>query len=71
MEQVLEMKSRMQNTLSLRLSFPAVFMFLGLYLKAAGASQETTLSAHYDTEKALVDFAMVQFLPSVVAASCV
>ena len=39
-------------------------MFLGLYLKAAGASQGTTLIVHYYAEKALVDFAMLaQFLP--------
>lgn len=70
-EQILEMESRMLNTLSFRLSFPSIWPFLNRYLKAADASEVVTQSAYYYAEKALVDFAMVQYLPSVVAASCV
>jgi cyclin B len=70
-EQILEMESRILNTLSFRLSFPTIFPFLNRYLKAAGANSTVRLSAYYYAEKALVDFAMVQYLPSTVAAACV
>lgn len=69
--QILSMESSMLNVLQFRLSGPTVYRFLPRALRAAGASNEVVFTAQYCAEKALVDFTMVQFPPSVIAAASV
>ncbi|MCO5573124.1 hypothetical protein L7F22_026889 [Adiantum nelumboides] len=70
-QQILDMEKVMLNVLRFNLCIPTPYMFLVRFLKAAGADRQMSLLAFYFVELCLVDYAMLGFLPSMLAASAV
>lgn len=57
--------------LDYRLNVPTTHVFLCRYLKAAHADLSVALLASYLTERSLQEYRMLQFLPSIVAATAI
>ena len=70
-EQILNMEKTMLNELNFNLTVPTAYPFLGRYLKAAGASRETSFLAAYLVELGLVDCATLKYKPSMLACAAV
>lgn len=70
-EQILNMEKTMLNILKFNLCVPTPYMFMVRFLKAASADQKMDMLAFYFVELCLVDYAMVKFSPSMLAASAV
>eukprot|EP00898_Chlorokybus_atmophyticus_P002740 jgi/Chlat1/3467/Chrsp23S03672 len=72
-EQLLGMERRVLRTLNYELTCPTAKPFLQRFLKAAGATNDERRShlADFLTELCLVEYSMLQFLPSTIAASAV
>ena len=68
-QDVLSMEFSILNALSFDLTFPTPFRFLEKYSKKLGADEQMTNYASFLLELALVDIRMLQYLPSVLAAS--
>jgi len=67
-EQILEMERHMLLTLQFRFSNPLPLHFLRRDSKAAGADSPTHNTAKFIMELSLVDYSMLRFLPSEIAA---
>lgn len=70
-QEILEMESDIVNVLEYKFTVPTIHSFLCRYLKAAHADRTMVQLACYLTERTLQEYSVLQFLPSVVAASAV
>lgn len=70
-EQILNMEKTMLNILKFNLCVPTPYMFLVRFLKAATSNQKMEMLAFYFVELCLIDYAMVKFSPSMLAAAAV
>ena len=68
---ILTMESDIAVTLDYNLTVPTTHSFLCRYLKAAHADRVMVQLACYLAERTLQEYAMVKFLPSIVAATAV
>ncbi|MCO5563956.1 hypothetical protein L7F22_017608 [Adiantum nelumboides] len=69
--QIITMEKTMLNTLGFNLCVPTPYMFIVRFLKAASSDQKTDMLAFYFVELCLVDYSMVKFSPSMLAATAV
>ncbi|KAE9596550.1 hypothetical protein Lal_00007819 [Lupinus albus] len=68
---VLEMEKLMVNTLQFNMSVPTSYVFLKRFLKAAQADKKLELLAFFLVELCLVEYEMLKFPPSMLAAAAV
>ncbi|KAJ0240732.1 Cyclin-B2-2 [Hirschfeldia incana] len=68
---VLEMEKIMLNTLQFNMSLPTQYPFLKRFLKAAQSDKKLEMLASFLMELALVDYEMLRYAPSLLAASAV
>ncbi|CAL5188233.1 unnamed protein product [Lathyrus oleraceus] len=70
-KEVLEMEKLMVNTLKFNISVPTAYVFIRRFLKAAQADRKLELLAFFLVELSLVEYAMLKFPPSQLAAAAV
>ncbi|XWS45635.1 hypothetical protein CRYUN_Cryun15aG0153400 [Craigia yunnanensis] len=70
-KEVLEMESLMFNTLQFNMSFPTPYVFMRRFLKAAQSDKKLELLSFFLIELALVEYEMLKFQPSLLAAAAV
>ncbi|KAK2373243.1 CYCLIN B2-4 [Trifolium repens] len=70
-KEVLEMEKVMVNTLKFNISVPTAYVFMKRFLKAAQADRKLELLAFFLVELSLVEYAMLKFPPSKLAAAAV
>ncbi|XP_027177602.1 G2/mitotic-specific cyclin-2-like [Coffea eugenioides] len=68
---VLEMESFMINTLQFNLSVPTSYVFMRRFLKAAQSNKKLELLSFFIVELCLVEYAMLRFPPSLLAAAAI
>ncbi|KAH0909191.1 hypothetical protein HID58_032512 [Brassica napus] len=68
---VLDMEKTMLSTLQFNVSLPTQYPFLKRFLKAAQADKKCEMLASFLIELALVEYEMLQFQPSLLAATAV
>ncbi|CAN8229275.1 unnamed protein product [Cochlearia groenlandica] len=68
---VLEMEKIMLSTLQFNMSLPTQYPFLKRFLKAAQSDKKLEILASYMMELALVDYEMLRYQPSLLAATAV
>ncbi|KAL1225535.1 Cyclin-B2-1 [Cardamine amara subsp. amara] len=68
---VLEMEKTMLSTLQFNISLPTQYPFLKRFLKAAQADKKCEILASFLIELAIVEYEMLQFPPSLLAATSV
>ena len=64
-------EKKILNRLGFNLTVPTPFHFLARYLKAAGADKQCELLAHFLTELALPEYAMLKYSGSLLSAAAV
>ncbi|EFH45335.1 CYCB2_2 [Arabidopsis lyrata subsp. lyrata] len=69
--EVLEMEKIMLSTLQFNMSLPTQYPFLKRFLKAAQSDKKLEILASFLIELALVDYEMVRYPPSLLAATAV
>ncbi|CAN6485069.1 unnamed protein product [Victoria cruziana] len=70
-EQVLEMEKLIVNTLEFNFSEPTPYVFLRRFLKAVQSEKKIEYLSFYLSELCLVDYGMLKYRPSMVAAAAV
>ncbi|XP_052202281.1 G2/mitotic-specific cyclin-2 isoform X2 [Diospyros lotus] len=70
-KEVLEMEKLMVNTLQFNLSVPTPYVFMRRFLKAAQSDKRLELLSFYIIELSLIEYEMVKFPPSLLAAAAV
>lgn len=70
-EDILRMERLMFQTLDFNLTIPTLQVFLKRGLQVVESDTVTTQLAHYLAELSLLDYKMLAYLPSVIAASCI
>ncbi|AES95280.1 G2/mitotic-specific cyclin-1 [Medicago truncatula] len=70
-KEVLEMEKVMVNALKFNISVPTAYVFMRRFLKAAQADRKLELLAFFLIELSLVEYAMLKFPPSQLAAAAV
>ncbi|CAK9180340.1 unnamed protein product [Ilex paraguariensis] len=70
-KEVLEMEKLMVNTLQFNLSVPTPYVFMRRYLKAAQSDKKLELLSFYIIELCLVEYEMLKFPPSLLAAAAI
>ncbi|XP_075673224.1 G2/mitotic-specific cyclin-2-like isoform X3 [Castanea sativa] len=70
-EEVLEMERFMVNTLQFKLSVPTPYVFMRRFLKAAQSDKKLELLSFFIIELCLVEYEMLKFPPSLLAAAAV
>ncbi|CAL0311425.1 unnamed protein product [Lupinus luteus] len=70
-KEVLEMEKLMVNTLQFNMSVPTSYVFIKRFLKAAQADKKLELLAFFLVELSLVEYEMLKFPPSLLAAAAV
>lgn len=70
-EQILSMETSMLQSFSFNITTPTGYPFLKRFLKAAETNTRLTQMATYFMERTLQEYRMLQFLPSMIAASAV
>jgi len=70
-EDLILMERRVLDVLDFELSVPTTWMFLTRFLRVAEADRQTEYLGMYLAELSLLDYGLLQFLPSQIAASCV
>lgn len=70
-EDILNMEKIMVNTLQFNLSVPTPYVFIKRFLKAAKSYKELELLSFYLIDMSLVEYDMVKFPPSLLAAAAV
>ncbi|XP_045811280.1 G2/mitotic-specific cyclin-1-like [Trifolium pratense] len=70
-KEVLEMEKVMVNALKFNISVPTAYVFMKRFLKAAQADRKLELLAFFLVELSLVEYAMLKFPPSQLAAAAV
>nr|XP_043607836.1 G2/mitotic-specific cyclin-2-like [Erigeron canadensis] len=69
--EVLDMEKAMVNTLKFNLSVPTPYVFIKRFLKAAKSYKELELLSFYLIDMCLVEYEMLKFPPSLLAAAAV
>ncbi|KAE9612903.1 putative cyclin B3, G2/mitotic-specific [Lupinus albus] len=70
-KEVLEMEKLMVNILQFNMSVPTSYVFIKRFLKAAQADKKLELLAFFLVELSLVEYEMLKFPPSLLAAAAV
>ncbi|XP_054796067.1 G2/mitotic-specific cyclin-1-like [Prosopis cineraria] len=70
-KEVLEMEKLMLNTLQFNMTVPTPYVFMRRFLKAAQADRKMELLAFFLIELSLVEYGMLNFPPSLLAAAAV
>ncbi|XP_070048182.1 G2/mitotic-specific cyclin-2-like isoform X2 [Nicotiana tomentosiformis] len=70
-KEVLEMEKLMINTLQFNLSVPTTYVFMMRFLKAAQSDKKVELLSFFMTELCLVEYEMLRFPPSMLAAAAI
>ncbi|KAE8704229.1 Cyclin-B2-4 [Hibiscus syriacus] len=70
-KEVLDMERLMINTLQFNLSFPTPYVFMRRFLKAAQSNRKLELLSFFMIELCLVEYEMLQFPPSLLAAAAI
>ncbi|KAJ7530908.1 hypothetical protein O6H91_14G024400 [Diphasiastrum complanatum] len=70
-DQVLAMEKKMLNTLCFNLTVPTPYMFIVRFLKAAVSDHQMDMMAFFLLELSLVEYKMIKFPPSLLAAAAV
>ncbi|XP_068663629.1 G2/mitotic-specific cyclin S13-7-like isoform X2 [Aristolochia californica] len=70
-EQILCMEKSMLNKLEWSLTFPTPYMFLVRFIKAAASDKELEHMAFFFAELALIQYSIIMYCPSMIAASAV
>ncbi|XP_077241594.1 G2/mitotic-specific cyclin S13-7-like [Tasmannia lanceolata] len=70
-EQILVMEKRMLNKLEWSITVPTPYVFLVRFLKAAASDKEMEHMCFFFAELALIQYSMVMYCPSMIAASSV
>ncbi|KAH1113274.1 hypothetical protein J1N35_006652 [Gossypium stocksii] len=70
-KEVLEMERLMLNTLQFNMSFPTPYVFIKRFLKAAQSDKKLELLSFFLIELALVEYEMLKFQPSLLAAAAI
>ncbi|XP_051123489.1 G2/mitotic-specific cyclin-2-like isoform X1 [Andrographis paniculata] len=70
-QEVLQMEKLMVNTLQFNMSVPTPYVFMRRFLKAAQCDKEVEMVAFFLMELSLVEYEMVKFQPSVLAAAAI
>ncbi|XP_059459811.1 G2/mitotic-specific cyclin-2-like isoform X2 [Corylus avellana] len=70
-KEVLEMEKLMVNSLQFNLSVPTPYVFMRRFLKAAEADKKLELLSFFLIEMCLVEYEMVKFSPSLLAAAAI
>ncbi|KAL3527286.1 hypothetical protein ACH5RR_011942 [Cinchona calisaya] len=70
-KEVLEMESLMLNTLHFNMSIPTAYVFMRRFLKAAQSDQKLELLSFFLIELCFVEYEMIKFPPSFLAAAAV
>ncbi|KAJ7944069.1 Cyclin [Quillaja saponaria] len=70
-KEVLDMESLMLNTLQFNMSVPTPYVFMKRFLKAAEVDKKLELLSFFLIELSLVEYEMLKFLPSLLAAAAV
>ncbi|KAI0499394.1 hypothetical protein KFK09_020297 [Dendrobium nobile] len=70
-DEVLQMESSIVNTLQFNMSVPTPYMFMRRFLKAAQSDRQIELLSSYIIELCLVEYEMLKFRPSMLAAAAV
>ncbi|KAK8653141.1 hypothetical protein V6N13_127154 [Hibiscus sabdariffa] len=70
-KEVLETEKLMLNTLQFNMSFPTPFVFMRRFLKAAQSDKKLELLSFFLIELALVEYEMLRFQPSLLAAAAI
>ncbi|KAJ4714071.1 Cyclin [Melia azedarach] len=69
--EVLEMESLMLNTLQFNMSVPTPYVFLQRFLKAAQSDKKLQLLSFFLIELSMVEYEMLKFPPSLLAAAAI
>ncbi|KAL4379332.1 hypothetical protein GQ457_02G013200 [Hibiscus cannabinus] len=70
-KEVLEMEKLMLNTLQFNMSYPTPYVFMRRFLKAAQSDKKLELLSFFLIELALVEYEMLKFQPSLLAAAAI
>lgn len=70
-KEVLEMENLMLNKLQFNMSFPTPYVFMQRFLKAAQCDKKIELLSFFLIELSLVEYEMLKFPPSLLAASAI
>ncbi|KAL4279915.1 hypothetical protein GQ457_03G030980 [Hibiscus cannabinus] len=70
-KEVLDMEKLMVNTLQFNLSVPTPYVFMRRFLKAAQSNKKLELLSYFMVELCLVEYEMLKFPPSLLAAAAV
>ncbi|CAL5049738.1 unnamed protein product [Urochloa decumbens] len=68
---ILEMERRIVNTLKFNMSVPTPYCFMRRFLKAAQAEKKLELLSFFMIELSLVEYEMLKFCPSMLAAAAI
>lgn len=68
---ILEMERRIVNTLNFNMSVPTPYCFMRRFLKAAQSEKKLELLSFFMIELSLVEYEMLQFCPSMLAAAAI
>ncbi|TVT98294.1 hypothetical protein EJB05_56426 [Eragrostis curvula] len=69
--QILEMEALILNTLQFNMSVPTPYVFMRRFLKAADSDKQLELVSFFMLELCLVEYQMLKYSPSLLAASAV
>ncbi|OAY65450.1 Cyclin-B2-1 [Ananas comosus] len=69
--EVLEMESLMVNTLQFNMSVPTPYVFMRRFLKAAQSDRQLELLSFFIIELCLVEYQMLKYRPSLLAAAAI
>ncbi|KAK1261733.1 Cyclin-B2-2 [Acorus gramineus] len=70
-QEVLEMEKLMVNTLQFNMSLPTPYVFMRRFLKAAQSDKKMELLSSFIIELCLVEYEMLKFRPSFLAAAAI
>ncbi|XP_020113126.1 cyclin-B2-2-like [Ananas comosus] len=70
-KEVLEMERLIVNTLQFKMSVPTPYVFMRRFLKAAQSDKKLELLSYFIVELCLVEYDMLKFRPSLLAAAAV
>ncbi|KAJ3672315.1 hypothetical protein LUZ60_007036 [Juncus effusus] len=69
--EVLDMERLVVNTLQFNMSVPTPYVFMRRFLKAAGSDRQLELLSFFMVELCLVEYSMLQYRPSFLAAAAI
>ncbi|KAJ0010759.1 hypothetical protein Pint_34109 [Pistacia integerrima] len=70
-KEVLDMEKLMMNTLQFNMSVPTPYVFMRRFLKAAQSDKKLEILSFFNIELCLVEFEMLKFPPSLLAAAAI